>query len=515
MSETRPTHPVEALTQMMAELAGIHKEQAAPAAPPAFLEVFQAPRRHAGGQPRNGLSGCSCCCPGKPQVAALSLPATARASFPDVWRAILDQLGLSSEDHQCHFLEGQMGPEDRPFTFGRGLHNTAARWLQPAPTPGEARLLNMVVLEQLVEGLRARTTEWVCCCWLASLKAAWTLAKDRLATQLEHPWEQPWSAARDRLVLAPRRRVLGPPPLARGLSCLLIPFPLGSLCRFPPLRTPFPPHPGQHRCWAGVLEVLATRAAPLGLPVNGDGTGVLDHWPSDALPRFRTYLIHQTLVRPGALLEAEWVERADRGSNSGDIAVLEADHRPSDVAVQEANRGSSSGGKTVQAANQAGGDNGETLLVADRGSGGHNAAVQAMTEQEVDMNAMQHVAWPNVGVEAMQAVTWQDVDLQAKQDVDIQGMAWPNVDAQALPIVLEVAWQDLDMQAPTARRPLAWTEQDLTVHRPLVCQRSRSRQRTDLQLGLSRSYWRAYLPLGLSQSHRQAELRLSLLCSRT
>lgn len=201
-----------------------------------------------------------------------------------------------------------MGPEDRPFTFGRGLHNTAARWLQPAPTPGEAWLLNMVVLEQLGEGLRAGTTEWVCCCWLASLKAAWTLAKDHLATQLEHPWEQPWSAARDRLVLAPRRRVLGPPPPARGLSCLLIPFPLGSLCRFPPLWTPFPPHPGQHRCWAGVLEVLATRAAPLGLLVNGDGTRVLHHRPSDALPRFRTYVIHQTLVRPGALLEAEWVE---------------------------------------------------------------------------------------------------------------------------------------------------------------------------------------------------------------
>lgn len=93
-----------------------------------------------------------------------------------------------------------MGPEDRPFAFARGLHNTVARWLQ------EVRLLNMMVL---MGGLRARTMEWVCCCWLVSLEAALTLADDHLATRLEHPWEQPWPAARDRLVLAPLRRVLG------------------------------------------------------------------------------------------------------------------------------------------------------------------------------------------------------------------------------------------------------------------------------------------------------------------
>lgn len=64
-----------------------------------------------------------------------------------------------------------MRPEDRPFTFASRLHDTAARWLQPAPMPEEMQVLNTVMLEQFVEGLPIGMADWVRCHWPASLEA--------------------------------------------------------------------------------------------------------------------------------------------------------------------------------------------------------------------------------------------------------------------------------------------------------------------------------------------------------
>lgn len=84
------------------------------------------------------------------QVAALSLPATAREIFPRFAESHPERLGLSPQDHQHHFWDSRMWPEVQPFTYARRLHNATAKWLQPDLTPGET-------------WLPVRTVEWVRC----------------------------------------------------------------------------------------------------------------------------------------------------------------------------------------------------------------------------------------------------------------------------------------------------------------------------------------------------------------
>lgn len=44
-----------------------------------------------------------------------------------------------------------MGLEGQPFIYVTGLHDAAAKWLQPGPINGETRELNVILLEQFVE----------------------------------------------------------------------------------------------------------------------------------------------------------------------------------------------------------------------------------------------------------------------------------------------------------------------------------------------------------------------------
>lgn len=77
-----------------------------------------------------------------------------------------------------------MTATERPFVWARQLEDTAARWLRPGPSRDEARLLDLVVLEQYVEGLPEATAHWVCCYHPPDLTTAVMLAEDHLAAEL-------------------------------------------------------------------------------------------------------------------------------------------------------------------------------------------------------------------------------------------------------------------------------------------------------------------------------------------
>lgn len=76
-----------------------------------------------------------------------------------------------------------MSEGERPFAWARQLEDAAARWLCRGPTEEEARLLNLVVLEQFVEGLPEATARWVRCHQVPDLTTAVTLAEDHLVAE--------------------------------------------------------------------------------------------------------------------------------------------------------------------------------------------------------------------------------------------------------------------------------------------------------------------------------------------
>lgn len=67
-------------------------------------------------------------------------------------KAVLDQMGLSPEDHHCPVQTIRLRSAGCPFTFAQ-LKDTATRWLQPGESVAEEQMLEQVGLGQLVEGL--------------------------------------------------------------------------------------------------------------------------------------------------------------------------------------------------------------------------------------------------------------------------------------------------------------------------------------------------------------------------
>lgn len=117
---------------------------------------------------------------GEAQTAALSLPPGSQGVFEDVCWVVLDCLGLSPEDYRQQFWASRMTGGERPFGWARQLEDTAARWLRPGPSAGEARLLNLIVLKQFVGGLPEAMARWVRCHRPADLTAAiiWRPTRD-------------------------------------------------------------------------------------------------------------------------------------------------------------------------------------------------------------------------------------------------------------------------------------------------------------------------------------------------
>ncbi|XP_062415775.1 uncharacterized protein LOC134107852 [Pungitius pungitius] len=226
----------------------------------------------------------------------------------------------------------RQGPEDRPFTYGRRLRDAAARWLRPTGVETAAEVLEAVVLEQFVEGLPARTAAWVRYHRPPTLEAATTLAEDHLAVHRSGrggregalPATQPAAApaggspqrTTERPTPAPRRppaAVHRDPPTAANPGTL--PDPTGGS------QTP-----GQE-CWkCGRLGHLR-RECPLmevgqvirvaGAPSPSPGPGATYRVPVRIQGGTRQAMvdsgcsqsmIHQSLVRPGALVEASRVK---------------------------------------------------------------------------------------------------------------------------------------------------------------------------------------------------------------
>ncbi|KAM9717937.1 uncharacterized protein ACNS7B_021418 isoform 1-T1 [Menidia menidia] len=272
---------------------------------------------------------------GEAQTAALGLPAASRGRYPEVQRAVLDRLGLSAEDQRRRFREAQLGPDGRPFGFAQQLRDAATRWLQPGEAAGEQRLVEAVVLEQFVAGLPAATSDWVRCHRPAGLAAAVTLAEDHLAVvaprqtlggepsalptpaprRRSAPAPSPGAPTTARPLPAPRSRCSAPPqvqvpaamgaaphpqgvPQAAGLACWRCGRP-GHVRRECPLMEvgqvirvvgPPAPSPGPRGTYSVPVRIQ-----------GGTHQAMVDSGCTQSM-------VHQSLVRPGALLEAGCVD---------------------------------------------------------------------------------------------------------------------------------------------------------------------------------------------------------------
>ena len=92
---------------------------------------------------------------------------------------MLDRTGYSPEEQRRRFHDLGMPEEDRPFTYAQRLTDLARWWLQPK-IRSAAGVVEQVVLERFVAGLRAATATWVRCHRPSSLRAAVTLAEDHM-----------------------------------------------------------------------------------------------------------------------------------------------------------------------------------------------------------------------------------------------------------------------------------------------------------------------------------------------
>uniref|UniRef100_A0AAQ4P4Q9 CCHC-type domain-containing protein n=1 Tax=Gasterosteus aculeatus aculeatus TaxID=481459 RepID=A0AAQ4P4Q9_GASAC len=266
---------------------------------------------------------------GEAQTAAMGLPPAARRDYASVRKAVTDRLGLLPEDHRRRFRQTRLEPGDRPFAYGQRLKDAANRWLLPNGVGGMEAVMEKVVLEQFAEGLPARTAAWVKYHRPPTLKAAITLAEDHLAV---HPSGQRDEEGTPSPARPARRREGQLPPVER-------PVPAPRRTSFLPAR--YPPTaersgalpdpqggsqtPGQE-CWRCGQPGHLRRECPLmevgqvirvaGVPTPSPGPGATYRVPVRIQGGIRQALvdsgcmqsmIHQSLVRPGALVEASRV----------------------------------------------------------------------------------------------------------------------------------------------------------------------------------------------------------------
>uniref|UniRef100_A0AAQ4RXT8 CCHC-type domain-containing protein n=1 Tax=Gasterosteus aculeatus aculeatus TaxID=481459 RepID=A0AAQ4RXT8_GASAC len=266
---------------------------------------------------------------GEAQTAALGLPPGPRHVYASVKKAIMDRLGLSPEDHRRRFREARLGPGDRPFTFAQRLADAANRWLQPEGAGGGPAVVEKVVTEQFLEGLPPRTAAWVRYHRPTALEAAVTLAEDHLAVHPGGHGEGGRPTTSTQPVPAPRRRsplpvAARPPPSPRALAPQRGTDPPGLAGTLPDVqRAPQPPgqecwrcgQPGHYRRECPIMEVGQTvrvagppapspgLGATYGVPVRIQG-GIHQAMVDSGCTQS---MIHQRLVRPGALVEASRV----------------------------------------------------------------------------------------------------------------------------------------------------------------------------------------------------------------
>ncbi|XP_062418320.1 uncharacterized protein LOC134129059 [Pungitius pungitius] len=357
-----PTQPFMVLGRMIRELAAIQRDQAEanrqflgalqaqmgrqaqaleqlagrPAAPPpapgmaalagltlhrltagddvqAYLEAFEATAEACGWPEDEWPVRLLPLLSGEAQTAAMGLPPAARREYAAVRKAVVDRLGLLPEDHRRRFREARLGPEDRPFSYGQRLKDSAARWLLPNGPGGAQAVMEKVVLEQLMVGLPERTAAWVQCHRPPTVEAAVTLAEDHLAVHPSGGGRQLRPA--ERPTPAPRRATLPPAYSPRtAADGGAIPDPQG-VSQTPGQACWRCGQPGHLRRDCPLMEVgQVIRVA--GAPAPSPGPGATYRVPVSIQGGIRQAMmdsgcsqsmIHQSLVRPGALVEASRV----------------------------------------------------------------------------------------------------------------------------------------------------------------------------------------------------------------
>ena len=92
-----------------------------------FMEMFEATAVACGWPGAEWVVRLLPLLSGDAQTAALGLPAPSQGQYGEIKRAVLDQLGLSAEDHHRRFRGNKLGAADRPFVFVQQLKDAATR----------------------------------------------------------------------------------------------------------------------------------------------------------------------------------------------------------------------------------------------------------------------------------------------------------------------------------------------------------------------------------------------------
>jgi len=188
---------------------------------------------------------------------------------------VLDHMGQSPEDHRRQFRGLRLGPGDRPLTFAHQLRDAGVRWMRPGESEGERRMMDAMVLEQLLEGLPTRTSSWVRCHRPGTVDEAITLAEDHLAV---YPPAKAAAPVDTLPTPAPRRRFEAPEavPPSFNTRSLSLPLPLPLFLSLPLSRV-------QRRAFlpahSGSLKRLGRTAGGVGSPDTAGGS--VPSWRSD------------------------------------------------------------------------------------------------------------------------------------------------------------------------------------------------------------------------------------------
>ena len=146
----------------------------------AFLQVFKLAAEASGWPQEQWALRLLPLLTGEGLTTAHALPATTRAAYLQLRRALTDRLGLTEEGHRRRFQESQWVSGTRPFTLAHQMMDAVCRWLKPDERDTR-QLMEEVVREGFVHALPPATAEWITCHWPTTLDAAINLAEDHMA----------------------------------------------------------------------------------------------------------------------------------------------------------------------------------------------------------------------------------------------------------------------------------------------------------------------------------------------
>lgn len=127
---------------------------------------------------------------GPTQVAVKALTKDDATNYKVVKAAVLDRYEINPETARQKFRSVTWGPSMRPQELVATLRDAALRWLRPTMEDGR-RIIEAVVLEQLLLIMPPRARHWVACSKPPDLKLATTLWDNFLAAEAPEKREGP------------------------------------------------------------------------------------------------------------------------------------------------------------------------------------------------------------------------------------------------------------------------------------------------------------------------------------